>query len=413
MQKNAIRQLIEQYLNGQLTDDQGQELLELINTGDEAEVLAVLKELMQEESLQATALDAETLRASLQKVLAVDRGLPPAPPVRRLVARRRWWAAAAILVVLGTGSWLAFFNKRGQPIATVQTQAGRFKNDVAPGGNKAILTLAGGKQIVLDSAADGVLTQQGNAQVRKSANGQLSYSIVTERPTTVLYNTLSTPRGGVYQLVLPDGSNVWLNSESSIKYPVFFTGGERKVEIKGEVYFEVVKNASQPFKVIAGRQEEVDVLGTSFDINGYDDEPVIKTTLLDGSVRVTAPNQDKLSFVLKPGQQAQLQDGNGGNGTPGGGAQMKVLKDVDVNAVVAWKNGQFRFKGADLGTVMRQIARWYDVDVKYEGRLPDYPLVGTIPRNVPVSEILKLLELTGEVHFAIDGKQVTVMPYSK
>jgi len=411
MQKDAIRYLIEQYLYGQLTEAQGQELLELTNTREEAEVLAVLKELMQEESLQATALDAETLRVSLLKVLAVDRALPSAPPVRRLTGGRAWWAAAAILVVLGAGSYLAYLNRPNPAVTTAQTQSERFKNDVAPGGNKAVLTLSGGQQIILDSAANGVLSQQGNSQVQKLANGQLSYTVITERPTTALYNTLTTPPGGVYQLILPDGSKVWLNSESSIKYPVFFAGKERKVEISGEAYFEVLKDASKPFKVKINGSVEVEVLGTSFNINSYEDEPTIRTTLLEGSVSVREEpivgvntNTNKLSVVLKPGQQAQMVVGDNSNNG------VRVVGAVDVDAVVAWKNGLFRFKGAELGAVMRQIARWYDVDVEYQGKLPDYPLVGNIPRNVPVSEILKLLELTGVVHFTIEGKKVTVTP---
>jgi len=410
MQNEAIRYLIEQYLNGQLTEVQGQELLEFLNSNGEPEVLAVLQELMQEESLKAVPLDAEILRASLRKVLGVDKGQTQVVPVRRLAAGRVWWAAAALLVVLGTGSYFVFFNKPIQAVATTQTQAERFKNDVGPGSNKAILTLSGGQQIVLDSAANGVLTRQGNAQVQKLASGQLSYSIVTDRPTTVLYNTLTTPRGGVYQLVLPDGSKVWLNSESSIRYPVFFTGQKREVEITGEAYFEIFKNASQPFTVKINGIAEIEVLGTSFNVNAYSDEPEIKTTLLEGSVSVTGErlvgvntNKNKPSVVLKPGEQAQVVVGNNNKG-------VRVVNAVDVDGVVAWKNGLFRFKGADLGTVMRQIARWYDVDVEYQGKVPDYPLVGNIPRNVPVSEILKLLELTGVVHFKIEGKKVTVMP---
>jgi len=204
---------------------------------------------------------------------------------------------------------------------------------------------------------------------------------------------------------------VWLNSESSIKYPVFFAGKERKVEISGEAYFEVLKDASKPFKVKINGSVEVEVLGTSFNINSYEDEPTIRTTLLEGSVSVREEpivgvntNTNKLSVVLKPGQQAQMVVGDNSNNG------VRVVGAVDVDAVVAWKNGLFRFKGAELGAVMRQIARWYDVDVEYQGKLPDYPLVGNIPRNVPVSEILKLLELTGVVHFTIEGKKVTVTP---
>ena len=416
MQNEAIRYLIQQYLSGQLTEVQGQELLAFVNSSDQSDVLAVLKELMQEESHKAVPLDSEVLRASLRKVLQVDKGLPLVVPVRRLAGRPAWWAAAAVFVVLGASSYFMFFNKTGQAIATAQAQAGRFKNDVGPGSNKAILTLSSGQQIILDSAANGVLARQGNAQVQKSANGQLSYSIVTERPTAVLYNTLTTPRGGVYQLVLPDGSKVWLNSESSIKYPVFFTGQKREVEIIGEAYFEVFKDASKPFIVSIPGKEEVEVLGTSFNVNAYTNESDIKTTLLEGSVKIKEEslvglntNKGKLSMILTPGQQSQLVVGentNNGSVTKG---QLKLLTGVDLEAVVAWKNGLFSFNHTDLQTVMRQLARWYDVDVVYEGDIQPRHFGGKMERDLNLSEVLAILKETN-VHFSIEGKKLIVTP---
>ena len=406
MHKDAIRFLLEQYLNGQLTEAQGEELLAKTNNDvEEREVVAVLNELIEEESVTAVPLDAEMLRASLQKVLAVDKGLHSDVPVRRLVSRRGWWAAAAILIVLGMGSYFAIFNKRTGTATTTPTQAGRFKNDVAPGTNKATLTLSNGQQLLLDSATRGVLAEQGNAQVQQSVNGRLSYNILAEKPSAVLYNTLTTPRGGVYQLVLPDGSRVWLNAASSIRYPVFFSGPERKVEITGEAYLEVAKNARQPFivEVDNDNRATIQVLGTAFNVNAYPDEKALHTTLLEGAVRVS---KDKKNVVLRPGEQAELEDST----AAGTGGRMDVHVGVDTSSVVAWKNGQFRFRGEGLDVVLRQIARWYDVEVEVRGALSGYPLVGNIPRDEPVSEVLKLLELTGVVHFAIDGKKIIVLP---
>jgi transmembrane sensor len=326
----------------------------------------------------------------------------------------RYAAAAVILLLIGTGGYFRFFYQV-HPV-NAQSQAARFKNDVKPGGGKAVLTLANGSKIVLDSAGNGQIAQQGGVGVEHLGSGGLAYRVQTTKPTAVLYNTLETPRGGIYQLRLPDGTKVWLNSGSSIRYPVFFAGNLREVELRGEAYFEVAKNASAPFKVKINRKAEVEVLGTEFDVDAYENEPSIKTTLLEGSVRMaealSAPlvgvntSKEKPSVVLKPGQQAQLiARENAGNG----GVQLKINNDVDLEEVTAWKNGLFRFNGESIETIMQNAARWYDVDVVYK---TDNKLsfVATISRDVPISKLLKLLELTDRVHFQIDGKKITVLP---
>jgi len=345
---------------------------------------------------------------------------------------RYWRVAVAIVLLLGAGGYLWQQRWHSKAVPLAQAPAVR---DLPPGSNKAVLTLGNGTQVLLDSAHDGTLAEQGNTTVVKTDSGRLAYNITKEKPTAVLYNTLATPRGGQYQLMLPDGTKAWLNAASSIRYPTDFIGPERRVEVSGEVYFEVSKNAFQPFKVSVDDQMEVGVLGTSFNINAYEDEEGIKTTLLEGSVNVRAvsvpgsnsivgvkTNRDKLSVLLKPGQQAQvvgLKTNNGSGNTNNGSSttnngskeQIKVLSDVDVAGVVAWKNGLFAFSNADLPTVMRQLARWYNVDVSYEGSIPkdEFEFSGEIGKRLTLDQVLKVLTKT-RVHYTIDGNKLTIRP---
>lgn len=333
----------------------------------------------------------------------------PYPEVRRMrSASRTWWAAAAVLVVV-SGAGYYFFNKQ-QP-ATVATTNATLKNDVAPGGNKAVLTLANGATIVLDDASNGVVAQEGNAKVFKPGDGQLVYSRGNNSEEAALsYNTLSTPRSGQYQLVLPDGTKVWLNAESSIHYPVAFMGNERKVEITGEAYFEVAtrrlaSGEKMPFIVELPSEGDVgariEVLGTHFNVNAYKDESAIKTTLLEGKVKVVNRQsaEKHQTAILKPGQQAQVNKAG----------KLKLLNDADVDNVVAWKNGLFHFEDAEVKTVMRQLARWYDVEVVYEGTtVKNDPLFIEISRNTRLSDVLKVLEESGSAKFSIQGKKVIV-----
>jgi hypothetical protein len=274
--------------------------------------------------------------------------------------------------------------------------------DVQPGGNKAVLTLANGQVIDLDSAHNGILVEQGNMAVVKNNNGEVVYKAVDDeknaRHAANVYNMLATPRGGQYQLTLPDGSRVWLNAASSIRYPVAFANDERQVEITGEVYFEVEKNPKKPFRVtILPTGGVVEVLGTHFNINAYSDEPAIKTTLLEGSVKVSSMVNGEWS-MLKPGQQASIHH-----------SQLTIHDNVDLELAMAWKNGFTLFKSADIKSIMRQAARWYDVEVMYEGTVPERSFTGGISRNAPLSELLQLLEVS-KVHFKIEGKKLIVMP---
>ncbi|MDB5086389.1 MAG: hypothetical protein JWR09_383 [Mucilaginibacter sp.] len=300
-------------------------------------------------------------------------------------------AAASVLLFVVIGGYYILH----KPQVKLQMAANNI-HDIAPGGNKAILTLANGKQIVLTGAKNGQLATQGNIVVTKSADGELIYNVQAENNNTeVVYNTMATPRGGQYHLKLADGTNVWLNAASSIKYPTAFTGKSREVEITGEAYFEVVHNAAMPFRVISNGQK-VEVLGTHFNVNTYNDEPAIKTTLIEGSVKVTTA---KHNAMLKPGQQSVINSEDN--------APIKIIDNADPEQVLAWKNEEFNFSETDIQAVMRQIGRWYDVDIEYAGKIPGDRLSGTFSRNLTASKALKLLKFSG-INFKIEGRKIIV-----
>ncbi|WP_142684957.1 FecR domain-containing protein [Chitinophaga polysaccharea] len=309
-----------------------------------------------------------------------------AVPVRTIRLRKyRWAAAAAILaLVAGTYFWL---QRPAKHPAAQQTIA-----NAIPGSNKAILTLSDGSIITLDSTGNQVIRQ--GATAIHQQGGQLKYD--AQSPSAaVQYNTLATPRGGQFRVTLPDGTQVWLNAASTLRYPTAFTGPERLVEVNGEAYFEVAANAAQPFKVKI-RNAEIQVLGTSFNVNAYADEPITQTTLLEGSIKLSANNNQVL---LKPGQQATLA------------ANRELhINEVNSNDAIAWKNGYFLFRNESIESVMRTIARWYDVDVSYQGDVMKQRLGGTVSRYEKLEDLLKTIELTKSLKFKIEGRKVTIMP---
>jgi transmembrane sensor len=330
-----------------------------------------------------------TVQAAIWRRL---QGSMAPPPARR---RLRWASLVALLVGLVAG--LGYLRWRpAAPLAAKRPVAPVAPARLAPGRSQALLTLADGRTVLLDQARQGLLARQGASQVQKTASGQLRYA--TSAPAAgqpLLYNTVATPRGGQYQLTLPDGSQVWLNAASSLRFPVAFSGAERRVELTGEAYFEVAKDAVHPFKV-AARGAEVVVLGTHFDVNAYADEPALATTLLEGAVRLS---QGAQQATLRPGQQARPR--------PGGTIQ---VREVDPQHAVAWKNGYFVFNDEPIEAIMRQVARWYDVDVQYQGRLTNKDFNGKISRYKDATAVLHMLELTGAVHFTTQGRRITVQP---
>ena len=281
--------------------------------------------------------------------------------------------------------------KNGMVNTTIKS--GRYQDDVVPGGNKARLTLADGKELVLDGAADGLLANQGSADIKKTADGQLIYIADRTKHAAVL-NTLSTPKGGQYRLTLPDGTRVFLNSASSITYPTVFNGSKRSVKLSGEAYLEVAANKDFPFEVQTDRQI-IKVLGTHFNVSNYQDEGVAKTTLIEGKVKIVVAARE---YQLLPGQQATVN-------------QTKVhISNEDVDQAVAWMHGDFIFRDENIQSIMRKLERWYDIEVAYEGSVKDVDFGAEISRNKNLSQVLKILEETGGAHFKIEGRRVTVMP---
>ena len=338
-------------------------------------------------------------------------GSPDATIRQGLPWHRRFYfhlAAASVIMLIATGSWY-FMRGMRKDIPVAKKTEEVIKNDVAPGSNKAVLTLADGGTVVRDDANNGVLTSQGSTEVRKRGD-ELVYS--QEQNSSAIhipvFNTLTTPRGGQYNLVLPDGSHVWLNAASTVKYPVAFVGDSRIVEVKGEVYFEVASfirsGKKVPFrvKVLSEKNEQkslIEVMGTHFNINAYDEEASVNTTLLEGKVKVSSGMESHTDFaVLKPGQQAQVSNRDGA---------IKIVKDADIDEAVAWKNGLFMMSGADISVVLRKLARWYDVDIIYEKGMPKGKITGDIPRNMLLSEVLKVMKLSG-IQCRIEGKKLIV-----
>jgi len=310
--------------------------------------------------------------------------------------------AAVLFITLSAGVYIWVNKYKPTQLAGVSQQA----NLILPGSNKAILTLANGNRIVLNDAANGHLTEESGISISKSSNGQLIYTVGNEatanRRLKVDYNTIETPRGGQYQINLSDGSKVWLNALSKLRFPARFSGNERAVELSGEGYFEITHNKQMPFKV-STNQQQVEVLGTHFNISSYSDENITSTTLLEGSVKVSPlPGRGNMQIdnmaVLKPGEQSVLKKGS-----------LNIAK-VDAEASIAWKNGFFKFDDENLESIMRKISRWYDVTVIFQTeRIKSEPFAGVITRFSKVEDLLRTLELTGEVKFRIEGKSIIVM----
>lgn len=317
--------------------------------------------------------------------------------------------AAIILLVIGAGFYYFLTNNSNPENRMVAGQT-----DIQPGREGAVLTLADGSQVVLDSLSEGRIAAQNGASIEVQ-EGQLVYLPAQHKVGQDAYNTVTTNNGRQYGLTLPDGSKVWLNAASTIRYPTVFNGKERQVEVTGEAYFEIAKNANQPFFVKINNRSMVEVLGTSFNINAYENEPRMLTTLVEGRVRVRngtksgeAISTSNNSVILQPGQQAQLTNGLA---TPTNkSTQVEVINNLDIDKVIAWKNGIFDFRGALLEEVMRQLERWYDIEVVYARDIPNIQFGGKIRRDASLGDVLDGLKGTG-VNFKIEtGRKVIVMP---
>jgi ferric-dicitrate binding protein FerR (iron transport regulator) len=361
-----------------------------------------------EQKISETFSADEKSELSTKMFLGIQQGIKTLPviPFFKRTWVRRVAAAAAIIIGIAGGTYFLFQPGNKEEIAKTEPQEKRFKNDVsAPMKAKATITLADGSTVALDSVNYGKLATQGNVNVMVTADGRIVYKEQQQSIGQMQYNTLSNPRGSkVVDMTLADGSRVWLNAGSSVTYPVAFIGKERNVTITGEAYFEVAHNAAMPFKVSKGEMA-VTVLGTHFNVNAFDDETSIKVTLLEGSVKVNNGNE---SGLLNPGQQAVLTGVEGSNQANQKIKQIIVQTNVDLDEVMAWKNGRFYFDGADIKTMMRQLSRWYNVDVEFKADVKS-SFVAKISRDEPVTELLKILELTNLVHFKIEGNKIEVI----
>jgi transmembrane sensor len=312
---------------------------------------------------------------------------------------KKYLSAAALLIFI---SVTVYFYLQSGP-NTLTQDVNKVINDIKPGSNKATLTLSDGKKISLSDLENGEIAEQQGIKIIKSSDGQLVYTLDNSQVNSesTAYNTIETPMGGQYQINLPDGSKVWLNSGSSLRYPVKFNSLERNIEISGEAYFEVTKKEGLPFKVKVGEQE-VEVLGTHFNVMAYTDEASINTTLIEGSVKVSNGQKSK---IIIPGQQSRLKNG-----------EIEV-HSVDIDEVIAWKDGFFLFKNENLQSMMRKISRWYDVEIIYQGNIANKSFGGKISRSRNISEVLDILESTGSIHFEVinensksNERRVIVMP---
>ncbi|MDB5156742.1 MAG: FecR protein [Mucilaginibacter sp.] len=396
---HLLKEIFQRYINNECSEQEVKFLLEHFKTdSNESALREIIAEKLTEylsgnfEQLpQMKGSFDETFDRILLKIDRQDAAEKIESGSKRALVLKLLGALTVVLIIFQV---FYIYNKPVTKTGASVAKTGKLKINIQPGGNKAILTLQDGSKIVLNDAKDGTLAQQGNTKVVKLANGQLAYNQTNTAPAKVLYNTMTTPRGGQYKLILPDGTQVWLNSASSITYPTAFAGNERNVSITGEAYFEVAKDKSKPFRVKSANQT-VDVLGTHFNIMAYSDEDAIKTTLLEGSVRVVENNT---TSILKPGEQA-IVDKQGG---------IKITA-ASIDEALAWKNGYFKFDRVDIKFIMRQVARWYDVDVVYQGRFPRDEFVGKIGRGENISQVLRILELD-HVHFKIEDKKVIVLP---
>lgn len=371
------------------------ELLEKYKTDDlsEAEKALVEKWLLnyQEAGDDLSEEKMESISANLWEQLQIHQP-------KKTVLWKRLAVASCLLACLGTA---LFFYVNTKDKGTVHI-AGVKEKPIVPGGNKAILTLANGSQISLNDAGDGILAKQSGIRISKTKDGQLVYqiseNITPASDAAIEYNSIETPKGGQYQIDLPDGTKVWLNAVSRLTFPLSFSkSNERRVELKGEAYFEVAKDLQKPF-IVQNDKQAVEVLGTHFNVNAYTDEPIIKTTLLEGSVKVrNHGTANGKGWILTPGQQAQLNSIG----------SLAVVK-VDPQVEVAWKNGQFSFENEPIENIMRQISRWYDVEIVYKDNVAGKTVWGSITRYSSVSKVLSVVERTGKIHFKVEGRRVIV-----
>lgn len=410
MDANSIQQLLKRYRANELSE---QEMAEWDRVMGSSEGRQLLQQLMEAEINQLEApghFDMEPWKPVLARILAMDQPAQMnAMPENtgRIYRLRKWaWAAAAVLVIVAGGTWFLWEPKtRVSPPGIVQQQ------EIGPAKEGAVLTLGDGKQLVLDSLGNGIVAMENGAQVMLQS-GQLQYAQTRSEQKEIQYNTMTTPRGRQFRITLPDGTEVWLNAESSIRFPVAFNDSERRVEVTGEAFFHVKSMdlpafngrpaMKVPFVVNVNNRLDIEVLGTQFNVNAYTNEKAIHTTLTEGIVRVRT-----LETNHEPGQIAMLLPGQQASLAYSGSGKAQV-RDADLAKVLAWKNGLFNFENVSLADAMLQLERWYDIDVTYEKNIPNIWFSGKMSRDISLPGLLKILEKTG-VQFRVEGRKLVVI----
>lgn len=401
MNRSHLQYLLQRYGENTATPSELEELAAFLNHSEDD---SSFSEIVMEELRDAPGLKPEDLGSYemlAERVLQQHRQMSEAPaPI--VMKRSNWWkwaAAAAVIGIASASAWYFMQPTQTSPALVVE-KVPPVPTVIAPGKSGAILTMADGSIVVLDSLGNGKIASQNGTDIFMK-DGKLDYETATANDHNTVYNTLSTPKGRQYQLRLDDGTDVWLNAASSIRYPVVFNGNERLVEVTGEAYFEVAKDAKRPFKVKLNEQAEIVVLGTHFNVNAYDNEPAITTTLLEGSIRFLVQEQaGKKEKLLSPGQQTKMDQQT---------FDVTIASNVATAQVIAWKNGVFDFNGAGLKVVMQQLERWYDIEVAYQKNVPEIQFFGKMTKNVTLNDLLVILEKSN-VHFKVEGRKITVTP---
>ncbi|HEY4289221.1 MAG TPA: FecR domain-containing protein [Puia sp.] len=396
MDKALLAELAHRFTSGTATAEEKALLHQWFDAADTEETEQVVLPQQETEDDVRMRIKTRLLHAIEEEPRETNPGMGIAAlmGVRRRIGYSARWIAAAVTLVAVSATGLYFWKAHQSRQAACCVPAVVVSHsDLPPGGNKAVLLLGDGSVVNLGAAKNGVIRKVAGTLIDKQ-DGQLRYN-VSSADLAPEMNTIQTPRGGQYQVLLPDGTKVWLNAASSLTYPTAFKGAGREVRLNGEAYFEVAGDKDKPFRVMVGNMQ-VNVLGTHFNVMAYEDENTIRTTLLEGAVQVT---NGGASHLLKPGQEGRLEKSS----------DAFSLLAVNADEAVAWKNGVFQFGGASIETVMREIVRWYDVDVEYQGRTNQH-FRGTISRDVNASEVFKMLELTGAVHFDVDKKKIIVKP---
>lgn len=413
MIENRIEHIYRKCLNDTATAEERREFIALIRLPENEQTAKTLLSASFQENNRDGYLDDLTADGMIEAILLADRqpagstpDLKPAaslsdshyadyndhPPIHRVHFLRKWGWAAAVAGIFATTAY--FWTNSEKTDHQLASKRNTLQMDIAPGTNKAVL-IVDNKTLDLSSGKQGI-----------AVGDVITYSDGEKLSEAGKLLLLSTPRGGQYQLTLPDGSKVWLNAASSIRFPSRFNDAQRLVTVSGEAYFEIAKNKEKPFIIDIDGKSVVEVLGTSFNINSYSDENAIKTTLIDGKIKVsnavastgTAPlNRKALSIILTPGQQVEMSENS-----------FTLNEDIEVDSEIAWKNGLFIFNNDDIKSVMRQVSRWYDVNVVYDNPSLNKRFVAEISRGLPISKVLRLLELTNDVHFKMDGKNIIV-----